>query len=381
MFERVTPALLDEYRAFLWQHPKGHFLQSHEWSHVKSSWKWEAVVVRDASGAICGALSVLIRKIVPALPYTLMYAGRGPVCDPHDRATLQALTEGAAALAKEYRAYALQLDPDILSSDTAFCTIMKELGYHHKPGDKNFDGVQPNYVFRLDIAGKTEDELLAAFHSKTRYNLRLSVRKGVTVRLCGKEMLPDFARIMRETGDRDGFITRSEGYFATLLDSLGDNARLYMAFWEDKPIAGTLAIRFGNKVWYLYGASSNAHRNVMPNYQLQWEMIRWALECGCEIYDFRGVSGDLSPDNPLYGLYLFKKGFSGDLCEFSGQFEMIYNKSAYALMTKGVGMARNLRRKLMLRKSSGHAAPPKQTAPAPKSEASEPAQAKPETEQ
>ena len=159
-------------------------------------------------------------------------------------------------------------------------------------------------------------------------------------------MLEDFTRIMKATGDRDGFITRPQSYFETMMDALGENARLYMAFWEDQPIAGTLAIHYGNKVWYLYGASANEHRNVMPNYQLQWEMIRWALETKSDIYDFRGVSGDLSPDNPLYGLYLFKKGFGGDLVEFCGEFEMIYNKTADFIVNKALGTARTLRHKL-----------------------------------
>jgi Uncharacterized protein involved in methicillin resistance len=127
---------------------------------------------------------------------------------------------------------------------------------------------------------------------------------------------------------------------------LGEDARLYMAYWEGKPIAGTLAIHFGNKVWYLYGASSNEHRNVMPNYQLQWAMIRWALETKSDIYDFRGVSGDLTPENPLYGLYLFKKGFGGELTEFCGELTMVYNKTAEALIDKGLGAVRTIRHKL-----------------------------------
>ena len=113
-----------------------------------------------------------------------------------------------------------------------------------------------------------------------------------------------------------------ESHMQTMMDALGDDARLYMAFLEDKPVAGTLAIHFGNKVWYLYGASSNTYRNVMPNYALQWEMIRWAVEKNCRLYDFRGVSGDVSEDNPLYGLYRFKKRFGGDFVEFVGEYEL-----------------------------------------------------------
>ncbi len=347
MFEIVNEKTLSEYERFIETHPKGHFLQSSRWAKVKSAWKWVAIVVRNEGGAIKGAVSVLIRK-VPALPYTLMYAGRGPVCDPHDRDTISALTDGMRALAKKHKAYAVKLDPDITSDNGEFIAIMEALGYKRHFGSKNFEGVQPNYVFRLNIAGKTEEELLSACHSKTRYNLRLAERKGVTVRLCGKEMLPDFSAIMDETGARDGFIVRGKDYFADILDSLGEGARLYMAFYEDKPVAGTLAIHFGNKVWYLYGASSNTYRNVMPNYMLQWDMIRWALETKCDIYDFRGVSGDISPENPLYGLYNFKKGFGGDFTEFCGEFEMVFNPSADFIINKVLASARNVRRKIVV---------------------------------
>lgn len=350
MVEIVSTDTLAEFEAFVSAHPKGHFLQSHKWSAVKPNWKWEGLMVRNEDGAVRGALSVLIRRI-PGTPYTLMYGARGPVCDPHDRSALAALTEGARALARKHNAYALRLDPDIVSSDAEFVEIMKGLGYRHQPGDKNFDGVQPCFVFRLNVKDKTEEELMAAFAQKTRYNLRLSGRKGVVVKLCGEESLADFAGLMQETGARDGFIVRNEDYFRTMLRSLGEDARLYMAYWEDKPIAGTLAIHYGNKVWYLYGASSNEHRNVMPNYQLQWAMIRWALEKKCDIYDFRGVSGDLTPDNPLYGLYLFKKGFGGDLTEFCGELTMVYNKTAEVIIDKLLGSVRTIRHKLALLKN------------------------------
>lgn len=115
-------------------------------------------------------------------------------------------------------------------------------------------------------------------------------------------------------------MTRKPEYFAAMLDNLGEHARLYMAFDpNDTPIAGTLAIHYGDKVWYLYGASSNEHRNLMPNYLLQWRMIQWAVETNCRIYDFRGVSGDVSEDNPLYGLFRFKQGSAAVLPSLSAR--------------------------------------------------------------
>ena len=176
---------------------------------------------------------------------------------------------------------------------------------------------------------------MASFHQKWRYNIRLAVKKCVEVRICGKEMVADFARIMVETGLRDNFATRPPEYFAAMLDNLGEDCRLYMAFYEGKPIAGTLAIHYGDKVWYLYGASSNEYRNLMPNYLLQWRMIQWAIETGCRVYDFRGVSGDISEDNPHYGLYRFKQGFHGEFTEFVGEYDYVQNRLVYFIAEKG----------------------------------------------
>ena len=288
MYELINDKTLAEYEAFLQQHPKGHFAQSSLWAKQKPMWAWNAVAVRGEDGKIKGSLALMSRK-VPGIGRTLLYGCRGPVCDLRDRETFAELLEGAKALAKQQKAYVIKIDPDVPSSDTAFAEMMRSFGFRCKEGGKNFEAIQPRYVFRLNVEGKTEDELMAAFHQKWRYNIRLAERKGVTVKICGKEMVPAFADLMLTTGVRDGFVTRQPEYFANMLDNLGEHARLYMAFDpEGTPIAGTLAIHYGDKVWYLYGASSNEHRNLMPNYLLQWRMIQWAVETGCRLYDFRG---------------------------------------------------------------------------------------------
>lgn len=350
MSELITEKTLAEYEAFVQSSPKGNFAQSVLWGKQKPMWIWKAIAVRDAEEKICGTLAVLIRK-VPGTPFTLMYGCRGPVCDPLDFQTIRALLDGARLLAKEYHSYVIKLDPDIPSSNTAFRDFMLGMGFRLKEGGKNFEAIQPRYVFRLNVEGKTEEEILAGFHQKWRYNIRLAERKGVEVRICGKEMVPDFARLMLETGVRDGFVTRQPEYFAQMLDNLGEHCRLYMAFSECQPIAGTLAIHYGDKVWYLYGASSNEHRNLMPNYLLQWRMIQWAIETGCRVYDFRGVSGDLSEYNPLYGLYKFKKGFGGEFTEFVGEMDLVLNKPVYFAVEHGTNVMKEVRKQAYLRKN------------------------------
>lgn len=346
--ESVTPANYDVYDQFVAAHPRGHFMQTRMWGNHKSSWQWAGLLRRNDAGEVTGSMALMIRRI-PGMPYSMMYGCRGPVCAEDDLETARDLLEAAKDLAKKRHCYILKVDPDIRSDNTAFAALLTELGFTPPPNHKNFESIQPRYVFRLDVAGKDEETLLNSFESKTRYNIRLAQRKGVVVRVCGDEAVEDFSRIMNETGSRDNFIVRTPDYFRSLLRCLGDNARLYMAYHGEKPIAGTIAIRFAGKVWYLYGASSNEDRNLMPNYLLQWEMIRWAIESGCFLYDFRGVSGDLSPENPLYGLYRFKKGFNGEFTEFLGEYDYVLKPwvvTAVKRMRKALSLVRRAKNKL-----------------------------------
>jgi len=330
--ELVTSITMPEYEEFLKSHYKGHFMQSPQWAKVKDNWSYKVALERDENNKIIGSIAFLIRKL-PYTKYNIMYAPRGPVCDIDNIDLLNKLIADAKEMGKQNNACVIMLDPDVKLDNPQYIKALENAGFKGKNG-KNFEGTQPRFVFRLDVKNKTADELMAEFHSKTRYNIRVALKNGVEVKIADKSEAKTFYEIMLETGMRDNFVTRPLSYFESMLDNLGDNARLYMAYYEGKAIAGTLAIHYGNKVWYLYGASSNAYRNVMPNYLLQFEMIKWAVDEGCDIYDFRGVSGDLSPENPLYGLYKFKKGFSGDLVEFIGEYELITKPFVYKSMQK-----------------------------------------------
>lgn len=114
-------------------------------------------------------------------------------------------------------------------------------------------------------------------------------------------------------------------------------------------IAGTILMITANKAWYLYGASDNIYRSLMPNYLIQWEMIKKAVEMGCYLYDFRGISGDLSIDNPLYGLYKFKKGFNPEFTEYIGEFDLILNKPMYYAWEVIIPKLKKIRRRLLKR--------------------------------
>ena len=166
-----------EYKEFLEKHNRCNFQQSLEWAEVKKpNWKPEVILAEDEEGKIIGSLCVWIRKM--PIFGNIMYASRGPVCDIHDIAVMKQLTDGAKELAKKYNAIVLRIEPDILSNDQDFRDIVSNLGYKIKDDAKDFkDEIQPRYVFRLDIKGKTEEEVMAGFKQKWRYNIRLAGKK------------------------------------------------------------------------------------------------------------------------------------------------------------------------------------------------------------
>ena len=335
-----TEADKKEYTKFLENHERCNFQQSLEWANVKTSWKKEVILAEDSSKKIIGSIMIWIRKI--PIFGNIMYSARGPVCDIHNMEVLKQLTDGAKEVAKKYKAISFMIEPDIKSSDTEFKNIMLNLGYSIKDDAKNFrEEIQPRYVFRLDTKNKTEDEIFNGFHQKTRYNVRLATKKGVTIKEGTREDLKTFHEIMVTTGIRDDFITRPLSYFEKMYDCLGrDHMKLLMAYYEDKPISGVIPIMYGNKTWYLYGASSNEHRNLMPNYLLQWEMIKIAIQRKSDIYDLRGVPGIADDSN---GLYRFKKGFGAEYTEFVGEVYIPFKPLTYKMYKFSEKMFRTLR--------------------------------------
>ncbi|MEG0753224.1 MAG: peptidoglycan bridge formation glycyltransferase FemA/FemB family protein, partial [Angelakisella sp.] len=227
-----------EYENFVAGHPRGEFTQSVYWHEIKSNWQFEAVVSRSGDGTIQGACGVLIQKL-PLFGTAFMYSPRGPVCDLHDKAVLADLKAGIDSLAKSYNAHSFKMDPDVDVKDSEFLEIMEQMGFHRFYGPDGFETIQARFNYRLPIAGRTEEELLAGFTQKTRYNVRYAQKHGVTIkvedstpRADGTSALDDFMRIYRVTGERDGFSIRPKSYMERLLNSLGEHARLYMGYYD-----------------------------------------------------------------------------------------------------------------------------------------------------
>jgi len=328
----------DRFNKFVASHGRGHFLQLWEWGEVKKGMGWEPLpLVLEQDGEIRASLLILKRRLpLPLLQKCIFYSPRGPVVDTNSEELCQALFAGASRVAKEHSAIFLKIDPDIRVDNEVFKNILKKCSFRRNETGLDFEGVQPNFIFRLDIT-PSEISLLQNMHSKWRYNIKLADRKGVKIKPAeSKNDLRVFYSILEETASRDKFLIRGYEYFEWIWDYMVEKgyAQIFMAEYQGQVISAALVMLLGDTAWYLYGASSNEYRNVMPNYLIQWEMICWARKQGCTLYDFRGVSGDLDESNPLYGLYRFKKGFNGQFTEFIGEWDRVYSTLFYWLWTR-----------------------------------------------
>lgn len=317
-----------DYEHFCQNSDGGSFTQSVNWAKVKENWKSEFIVANDEEGNIVGTILILVKKI-PLLNTALLYAPRGPVCDMHDIYILKALFEQVVLTAKKYNAYMLKIDPLIDEKDAASIDNLKRLGFVYHPKKVGYDNIQCRENYIIDINGRTAEELFESFKPKCRYNIRLAVRKGVACGFYGAERLDDFMKLMQATSNRDGFKARSKEYFERLLKAFDGKARLCMCYYGDTPLSGALFIDYAKTISYVYGCSSDNMRNFMPNYLMQWTMIKYAADNGCRRYDFCGIPYWYDENRPNYGVYKFKQGFNGSVKTWAGEFDYPFRNNLY----------------------------------------------------
>lgn len=284
-------------------------------------------------GRIVAGAQVLFRRL--PLGWTMAYVPKGPLIDLGHRDACDQLFVALHRLCRSRRSLLLKIEPDWFESDAAARTLTD---YGFSPSSQT---VQPRRTILIDVTPDRE-EMLNRLKSKTRYNIRLAERKGVMVQTGSPADVETFSRLMAVTGERDGFGVHSPDYYAHAYDLFvrQEMGRLFIACYENQPIAAVMALACGHKAWNMYSASGNEHRDKMPNYVLQWAAMLWAQGRGCQSYDLWGV-----PDQPeavleaqfaerndgMWGLYRFKRGFGGQVVRYAGAFDLVYNRLFYQL--------------------------------------------------
>jgi lipid II:glycine glycyltransferase (peptidoglycan interpeptide bridge formation enzyme) len=321
---------LSEWNACLSKHQDAHLLQTGEWGELKSVFGWDPVRIIPDNGPAC---QILFRRL--PLGLTLAYMPKLAVSG-EQLGISESFWAEVDSVCKKRRAVFLKIEPDAWDDDPATWSFGHATTSPHN--------IQPPRTIVVDLRASAE-AILARMKQKTRYNIRLAAKKGVTVRTW--DDIPTFHEMMQITGGRDNFGVHSLEYYQRAYELFHPTgmAELLVAEYEEKPLAALMVFARGRRAWYVYGASNNQERNRMPTYLLQWEAMRWARNKGAEEYDLWGVP-DVDEEalealfternDGLWGVYRFKRGFGGEVKRAVQAMDRIYNPMLYWLYTKYV---------------------------------------------
>ncbi len=349
-----------EHLGFLRSQRSASFLQTPAWGEVKQDWKRESIGwFRD--GELIGAGLVLYRQL-PTIKKYLAYLPEGPVIDwaaPDlaewlDPMTTHLRRAGAFGIRigppVRVRSWAADTVKKAIADDThdrlgdvppderddvggAVQAMLRSAGWRPLVAEGGFTAGQPQYVFQIPLAGRTEDDVLKGMNQQWRRNIKKADKAGVEVSRGTFADLPAFHALYAETAERDHFTPRPLAYFEqmfrTMCEEDDDRIRLYLAHHEGDLVAATTWVRVGDHTWYSYGASSSAKRDVRGSNAVQWQMIRDALAVDADVYDLRGITDTLDGDDPHVGLIQFKVGTGGEAVEYVGEWDLPLNRLVY----------------------------------------------------
>jgi peptidoglycan pentaglycine glycine transferase (the first glycine) len=326
----VSSVQRQQWDAFVANAPSGHLLQSWGWGELKAHSGWSPLRLALWHGDDIVAAASILRRTAAHLPLRighLAYIPKGPVIDWSDSLLCATFFSQLTAYLHKQSAIALRMEP---GEETLAGDWISKLQMHSAPP------VQPLRTIMLDLA-PSEEMLLAQMKEKWRYNVRLAARKGVTVRVAETPADVDaWYRLLQATGERDQFGIHSSNYYldAWHIFAPHNQARLLLAEYDGQLLAGIFVGLFARQAIYLYGASSNEQRQLMPNYLLQWEAIRWARQQGAHSYDFWGIPATDAEDEAMAGVYRFKRGWGGRIVQFSGCYEAVYRPLAMNIASR-----------------------------------------------
>jgi lipid II:glycine glycyltransferase (peptidoglycan interpeptide bridge formation enzyme) len=350
----ITP---EEHLGFIRQQRSASFLQTPAWAKVKSEWKPESLGWFSGDELV-GVALVLYRQL-PKVKRYLAYLPEGPVIDW----TADELSDWLAPMTKhlaEQGAFGVRMGPPVVTRRWSAADVKKgvadesitrltqiapaersqvgarvlsqlaDLGWRLQAVEGGFAAGQPRYNFQIPLKGRSEDDVLKGMNQQWRRNIKKAAKEGVEVtRVANEDLEPalaEFHELYQHTAERDHFTPRPLSYFQTmfraLLEEEPDRIRLYLARHEGDLVAATIWVRVGGHTWYSYGASSTEKRDVRGSNAAQWAMISDSLAAGADVYDLRGITDTLDPDDPHVGLIQFKVGTGGEAVEYAGEWDL-----------------------------------------------------------
>jgi len=331
----------EEWNAFVAQQPSFSLLQSWEWGEFKAKlgWKVFRICVQEQDRIIAG-VQMLIR-LLPTGLFSIAYIPRGPIGNwLDDRIILQLFSE-LHRVARLHRAIFMKIEPPLFYDPA----IEQTLHQYHFISSSYTNQPRATTILNLNT---DLDSLFKQMRKRTQEYIKYSSRSGVTIRRGNHRDLKAFFSLMKETGKRGHFPSRSLEYYEQEWNSFtGDNqAVLFLAYFQDQLLAAHMDFCFGDHAAYFHGCSINDYKQQRPNYLLMWEAIIWAKEQGCHTYDLWGIPDEVGKSvyegkelpvsdckDGLWGVYQFKSGFSKNVVYYMGAYDYIYKPMLYKLIT------------------------------------------------
>ena len=355
--------------------PKAHLLQTSQWADLKARFGWQPYYLvweKDQDGwqmfvsqehdievsrpAAAGLL--LEREAFPGL--RVHYLPKGPLLSDWTNQDLcEKVLVDLADYSRKRGALQLKIDPDLelgcgIPKEDNFQKFSEGESFQELLGRKGWVFSQEQIQFRNTVLvdlKEDEDQILARMKSKTRYNIRLSGRKDIQIRLGGLDDLAALYQMYAETSRRAGFTIRGESYYLALWRSFMQEgewedpmAQPIIAEFEGKMVAGAVIFKFGDRSWYLHGMSLPEHSEKMAPHLIQWEAMRWAKNQGCAVYDMWGAPDQFDETDSLWGVYRFKRGFGGDVSLTLGAWDYPTRPFAYMAYSRWLPKMLNIMR-------------------------------------
>jgi lipid II:glycine glycyltransferase (peptidoglycan interpeptide bridge formation enzyme) len=297
-----------------WNAQVDHPLQSYEWGEFR---ELTGVKVVRESG-----VQITIHRI-PRTQFSVGYLPKGPLPTPEQVAILR-------KVAKEHNCLFIKVEPKVEKNDAP--TDLATLGF--VPGRSLFTP----FNFVLDVT-PTIEELSAAFKQKTRYNIRVAEKRGVTVEIDNSEAaFEKYLALTEETTKRQGFYAHSREYHKKMWSVLhpAGIAHLLVAKYNGEIITTWVLFKFNDTLYYPYGASTREHREVMANNLVMFTAIKLAKEWGLKYMDMWGALGP-EPDSrdPWFGFHTFKSGYGARHVEYIGTWDYVAKPWLYKMYRLG----------------------------------------------
>lgn len=321
--------------AFVATHPNGHLMQSRAWAGLRRDTGWKPFFLSLEEGGNLRGAALCLQRPIPATGLSLLYIPRGPVLEYNDHGIVEAFRVALRQLVLDVRAFVVHADPAVPEDRQEAHRALQDIGFRREEKQGLFRIAQPRRVMRIPLERYGGPEgLRTALPHKTRYNISLAERKGVVVYpRIDRDALRIFHQMLWTAGRRKAFPVRGFRYHEAIWQrcvqaGLGE---YLFAEHNGRILAAIQILRFGRTAWYMYGASGEEDRNLMPAYLLQWVGITRAWTAGCGCYDMRGVySKTPRPEDPEYGVYDFKQRFNAEMVTFIGEYDLVVRPCAYA---------------------------------------------------